>query len=298
MQTEKNILSVGSLALDTLETPRGNRNKILGGSSTYFAIATSLFAPISLVGVVGDDFPQTAWDLFHSKNVDTQNVQRESGKTFQWGGKYSNNYSARDTLFTELGVFETFSPQIKNEYRNYDILFLGNIHPSLQLKVLEQMNSPHIVVTDTMNLWIDLDKSGLMDVVSKTNIFLLNDEEAEQLTGYSNIQDAGNYLLDQGPTVVVIKQGGNGSLVFQNTTQTHIPVVPNIDVFDPTGAGDSFAGGLVGCIANQEKIDIVEAVITGSAVASFTVSDFGIDGLLKANLEMIEQRKNQIRNQI
>ena len=298
MQTKKTILGVGSLALDTLETPKGNREKILGGSSTYFAIATSMFAPLSLVGVVGNDFPQSAWDLFHNKGVDTKNIQVENGKTFQWGGKYSDDYSTRDTLFTELGVFETFSPQIQDDFRNTNILFLGNIHPSLLMNVLEQMQSIEMVVTDTMNLWIDLDKNGLMDVVSKTNMFLLNDEEALQLTGYSNIHDAGSYLLDKGPDIVVIKQGGNGSLIAYKDERIQIPVVPNIDVYDPTGAGDSFAGGLIGYIANESQTDIVEAVITGSAVASFTVSGFGVEGLLDANLEMIENRKKQIRDKI
>ena len=295
MTTTKDILAVGSIALDTLETIEGNRTDLLGGSATYFGLAANLFSPLSLVGVVGDDFPQAGWNLFSSKKIDTKNIQRKSGKTFCWGGRYSDDYSTRDTLFTELGVFDKFQPTILDAYKTTQYLFLGNIQPELQLSVAAQMDEVQTVVCDTMNLWINLCPERLWDVVKSVDIFLLNDEEAIQLTHETDIYAAANQLLENGPSVVVIKQGSRGALLAYRDLRVHIPVFPIDKLIDPTGAGDSFAGGFIGHLVNHKNDDFVEAVITGSAVASFTVSGFGVDGLLEANVDSIKNRKDIIR---
>ena len=295
MKTSKSILAVGSLALDSLETIEGNRTEILGGSSTYFGLAANLFSPVSLVGVVGDDFPQEGWDLFSSNNIDIKNIQVEPGKTFRWGGRYNDDYSSRETLFTELGVFEKFQPSILDDYKKTDFLFLGNIQPDLQLNVTKQMDEAKIIVCDTMNLWIDLCPDRLWDVIKSVDMFLLNAEEAIQLTNKTDIYDAANQLLENGPSVVIIKQGSNGALLSYDDVRIQIPVFPIDKLIDPTGAGDSFAGGFIGHLTNHRNDDLIEAVITGAAVASFTVSGFGVDGLLEADINSIYARKNIIR---
>jgi sugar/nucleoside kinase (ribokinase family) len=295
MKTSKSILAVGSIALDSLETIEGNRNEIIGGSSTYFGLAANLFSSVSLVGVVGDDFPQEGWDLFSRNNIDINNIQVELGKTFRWGGRYNNDYSSRETLFTDLGVFEKFQPTILEDYKKTDFLFLGNIQPDLQLNVTKQMDKAKIIVCDTMNLWIDLFPGRLWNVIKSVDMFLLNDEEAIQLTNKTDIYDAANQLLKNGPSVVVIKQGSNGALLSYDDVKIQIPVFPIDKLIDPTGAGDSFAGGFIGHLVNHGKDDLIEAVITGAAVASFTVSGFGVDGLLKADMDSIDARKNIIR---
>ena len=295
MTATKPILAVGSIALDSLETIEGNRTEIIGGSSTYFGLAAKLFAPVSLVGVVGDDFPQEGWDLLSNTNIDVKNIQIQPGTTFRWGGRYNNDYSHRETLFTNLGVFEKFQPSILENYKKADFLFLGNIQPDLQLNVASQMESVKTIVCDTMNLWIDLCPDKLWDVLKKVDIFLLNDEEAIQLTGKKNLSEAANQLLQSGPGVVVIKQGANGALITYDDVSVQIPVFPIKSLIDPTGAGDSFAGGFIGHLVNSGSNDLIEAVITGAAIASFTVSGFGVEGLLEANIDSLQNRKNIIR---
>lgn len=295
MTATKPILAVGSIALDSLETIEGNRTEIIGGSSTYFGLAAKLFAPVSLVGVVGDDFPQEGWDLLSNTNIDVKNIQIQPGTTFRWGGRYNNDYSHRETLFTNLGVFEKFQPSILDNYKKADFLFLGNIQPDLQLNVASQMESVKTIVCDTMNLWIDLCPDKLWDVLKKVDIFLLNDEEAIQLTGKKNLSEAANQLLQSGPSVVIIKQGANGALLTYDDVSVQIPVFPIKSLIDPTGAGDSFAGGFIGHLVNSGSNDLIEAVITGAAIASFTVSGFGVEGLLEANIDSLQNRKNIIR---
>ena len=295
MSATKPILAVGSIALDSLETIEGNRTEIIGGSSTYFGLAAKLFAPVSLVGVVGDDFPQEGWDLLSNTNIDVKNIQIQPGTTFRWGGRYNNDYSHRETLFTNLGVFEKFEPSILENYKKADFLFLGNIQPDLQLNVANQMESVKTIVCDTMNLWIDLCPDKLWDVLKRVDIFLLNDEEAVQLTAKKNLSEAANQLLQSGPRVVVIKQGANGALLTYDDVSVQIPVFPIKSLIDPTGAGDSFAGGFIGHLVNSGSNDLIEAVITGAAIASFTVSGFGVEGLLEANIDSIQNRKNIIR---
>ena len=295
MTATKPILAVGSIALDSLETIEGNRTEIIGGSSTYFGLAAKLFAPVSLVGVVGDDFPQEGWNLLSDINIDVKNIQIQPGTTFRWGGRYNNDYSYRETLFTNLGVFEKFQPSILENYKKADFLFLGNIQPDLQLNVANQMESVKTIVCDTMNLWIDLCPDKLWDVLKSVDIFLLNEEEAIQLTGKKNLSEAANQLLQSGPRVVIIKQGANGALLTYDDVSVQVPVFPIKSLIDPTGAGDSFAGGFIGHLVNSGSNDLIEAVITGAAIASFTVSGFGVEGLLEANIDSLQKRKNIIR---
>ena len=292
-----NITVVGSIALDSLETPKGNRKALLGGSAMYFSLSASLFSKVELIGIVGTDFPENGWETFKSKNIDYTNIEIKEGKTFSWGGRYSNDYSTRDTLFTELGVFETYKPVIKNSLNENGILFLANIHPSLQLDVLRQMESKiSMVVSDTMNLWIDIDLEGVKEVISKSNIFLLNDEEAMQLTGITDMIEAGKAIQNMGPETVIIKLGGKGSLLIEKNECFHVPCVPGIDVYDPTGAGDSFAGGLIGFISQNGFNNKKDALIYASAIASFTVSDFGINKLLNLNFDDVKSRFKIIEN--
>jgi sugar/nucleoside kinase (ribokinase family) len=292
-----NITVVGSIALDSLETPKGNREALLGGSAMYFSLSASLFSKVELIGIVGTDFPENGWETLKSKNIDYTNIEIKEGKTFSWGGRYSDDYSTRDTLFTELGVFETYKPVIKNSSNENGILFLANIHPSLQLDVLRQMESKiSMVVSDTMNLWIDIDLEGVKEVISKSNIFLLNDEEAMQLTGITDMIEAGQAIQDMGPETVIIKLGGEGSLLIEKDECFHVPCVPGVDVYDPTGAGDSFAGGLIGFISQNGFNNKKDALIYASAIASFTVSDFGINKLLNLNFDDVKSRFKIIEN--
>ena len=291
-----NISVVGSIALDSLETPKGKRKNILGGSATYFSVAASKFAPVEVIGIVGDDFPDSGWNVFKSFNINHNNIIEKKGNTFQWGGRYSDDYSTRETLFTELGVFENFKPKILSSSNNNGILFLANIQPSLQLDVLNQMsNHISLVVSDTMNLWIDTDLERLYKVIEKSNIFLLNDEEAIQLTGESRLDLAGKLILDMGPDMIIIKMGSKGSLFVTKETSCPIPCVPDIDVYDPTGAGDSFAGGLIGYISKHGSNNMIEALLYASAIASFTVSGFGINKILNLNLDDIGSRVEILR---
>jgi len=295
MNKQKTILAVGSIALDTLITPRGNRQNILGGSATYFSIAAGLLAPVKLVGVVGNDFPEEGWQLFRSRKINTDNILVKDGSTFRWGGKYSDDYSTRDTLFTELGVFEKFSPSIIELDRRSPLVFLGNIHPDLQSTVAKLTRGAEHIVTDTMNLWIDLFPEKVTEVLKLSSILLINHEEAEQFTGQSEIANAASELLSYGPEIVVIKKGADGAYLAHGDVRHSVPIFP-IDVLnDPTGAGDSFAGGFMGSLSQSSQPDFLEAVIIGSAMASFCVEGFGVDSLLSATPELLEHRVSTIK---
>ena len=292
------ILAVGSIALDTIETPHDQRREILGGSATFFAVAASLFAPVRLVGVVGSDYPEEGWRLLRERGVDVSDVQQVAGSTFRWGGRYPRDFSGRETLFTHLGVFENFQPSISEQNRRTEIIYLGNIQPSLQLAVCGHMTATQRIISDTMNLWIDINRAELKAVLGKTHIFLINDEEAAQLTGHDDLEAAARWLLDAGPSTVVIKLGHRGAFLATDGTHKHIPVYPHARLVDPTGAGDSFAGGFIGHIANHDESHLEEAVIRGAATASFTVEGFGLEGLLRATPEGIEHRMETIRGLI
>ena len=278
----KQILAVGSIAYDTIKTPHGNRDAMLGGSSTFFSIAASLFTKVSLIGVVGNDFQQESWQLFKKYNIDTSSIEKVKGKTFRWGGQYNSDYTNRETLFTELGVFEKFKPKINTQYKN-PIIYLGNIQPELQFDVINKIKNPYLIAADTMNLWIDLFPNQVWELVSKVNIFLINDEEARQLTGEHDLIKISKLFLNKGPQIIVIKKGGEGSLLADNSNIVHIGVSPNVKVIDPTGAGDSFAGGMIGYISNYGLSNTIKAVQYGTAIASYTVSGFGTEKIIDLN---------------
>ena len=306
MKNKEDIVVVGSVAFDDIQTIKGDEKRLLGGSGTYFSIAASLFSKVHLVGVVGEDFDSSYIELFNSKTISTKYLSKEPGKTFHWGGVYSDDFSTRDTLFTELGVFENFNPQIKSQDFNTPILFLANIQPSLQMAVLNQMNNASLIVMDTMNLWIDNNYDELIEVIKKVDILLINDEEIIQLTNTNNIENAAKSLLQYGLEYVIVKKGGQGSLLVSKNNIIPIPAVPGIEVFDPTGAGDSFAGGFIGSLAstsesfyveiNNADDIIVNSIIVGTALASHTVSDFGIRGIKNLKLHNIEKRIKLIAN--
>ncbi len=293
MSDSKEILAVGSIAFDSIHTPKGNRDKILGGSSTYFSVASSRYTNTSLIGVVGQDFTDNEWKLFRDYNINTESIEICKGDTFSWGGKYNEDYSRRDTLFTHLGVFEHFKPKINTKY-NKPILYLGNIQPELQLDVISKVKSPHLIAADSMNLWIDLFPKDVIELIKKVNIFLLNDEEARQLTGLSDLEEIADQFLSYGPEIIIIKKGGNGALLAYQNKKINIDVVPNTEVLDPTGAGDSFAGGLLGYIAKYGLNNPVDAVIHGTVVASYTVSGFGLENLCKINEDDFANKLTQV----
>ncbi len=293
MQDSKEILAVGSIAYDSIQTPKGNRDRILGGSCTYFSIAASTYTNVQIIGIVGIDFDNQSWDIFKKYNINTQNVEIANGKTFSWGGVYNKDYSQRDTLFTELGVFENFTPNIKSNIKN-PILYLGNIQPQLQLDVINKVKDPYLIAADSMNLWIDLFPDQVRELISKVNLFMLNDEEARQLMNKEDLEHIANDLLAMGPEIVVIKMGGKGSLLAYKNKKIYISVVPNTQIYDPTGAGDSFAGGMLGYIAINGIKSPENAIIHGTAVASYTVSGFGLESLCKLQQDDLKFKIQQI----
>ena len=294
MKETNKIAAVGSVAFDTIETPNGSKQSLLGGSATYFGIASSYYTQTSLIGVVGTDFTNNEWDVFKKHNINTDSIEIVEGKTFSWGGRYSDNYSTRDTLFTELGVFENFKPSITRNIKN-PILYLGNIQPELQFDVIKQIEKPYLIAADSMNLWIDLFPKDVWKLITKVDILFLNDEEAIQLTGNNNINEIAEKFLTMGPNIVIIKLGSKGALLATKNSKTHISVVPNTTVIDPTGAGDSFAGGTLGYIARHGLKEIVNAVKHGTTIASYTVSNFGINNLSNIKQEDFNQKLSSIK---
>ena len=290
MKSYKDIIVVGSVAFDDIETVKGKREKLVGGSGTYFSLAASIFTNVHLVGVVGDNFPSSYFDMFNSRSISTKYLTRKSGNTFHWGGVYSDDFSSRETLFTELGVFEKFNPQIEENNIEEPILFLANIQPSLQKQIIQQVKNPSLIVLDTMNLWIDNNPEELIDVIKDCNILLINDEEILQLSRKDSLLEGGKELLKLGLDCVVIKKGGDGALIISKDVEENILAVPGVDMYDPTGAGDSFAGGFLGYIASNKTWNIKDAVITGSALASYTVAAFGIEGIKNLELNNVQKR--------
>ena len=290
MKNNKDIIVVGSVAFDDIETIKGKHERLLGGSGTYFSIAASLFSKVHLVGIVGDDFDNSYIEMFNDKSISTDYLHHEKGDTFHWGGVYSDDFSTRETLFTKLGVFENFNPKIDNDLFNKPILFLANIQPQLQKQMINQINDPYLTIMDTMNLWIDNSYNELLDVIHECDILLINDEEIMQLTKNENIENAAKQLLNEKLKYIIVKKGGDGSLVVSSRNTISIPAVPGIDVFDPTGAGDSFAGGFIGYLASNKNFNITNAVVTGTAIASYTVSNFGIHGIKNLEFKNIQKR--------
>ena len=299
VMNNKPVLVVGSAALDTVESPAGKVDDALGGSSFYFSTAASLLSAVRLVAVVGTDFPMEKIEFLNSRNVDMEGLDIADGKTFRWGGKYHKDPNIRDTLFTELGVFETFNPDIPEHFRNTPLVFLGNIHPSLQENVLDQMIDPELVVLDTMNFWIEGTPDELDRVISRVNVLIVNDEEAMQLTGRTDIITAAEALLERGLSKVVIKKGQHGAALFgEGGKMFFLPAFPVKNVKDPTGAGDTFAGGFMGYLASHDLEDFSAwrmAMVYGSIIASFVVQDFSMNGTKTLILQDIEDRINKLK---
>lgn len=293
------VLIVGSVALDYLETPFGKMEKALGGSATFISIAASyLTRGVRFVGIVGGDFPKEHMDYLSSRGIDLQGLLVvEEGKTFSWGGRYHKDMNNRDTLYTELGVFETFNPEIPNNWRRTDFVVLGNIHPSLQLHVLDQILQPKLVICDTMNLWIDISRDELLQTIARVDVLILNDQEAKILTNETNLIVAGNVMLGMGPKTIVIKKGEHGALLIQKDHFFSAPAYPLASIVDPTGAGDTFAGGFVGWLARNGDTgfeNLKRAVIYGSTLASYCVEQFSIEGIRSLTDEQIFDRVQRL----
>jgi len=290
------ILIVGTVAFDAIETPFGKTDKIIGGAATYICLSSSFFTKnLNLVSVVGEDFPNSAIEMLQNHNVCTKGLQIKKGeKTFFWSGRYHNDMNTRDTLDTQLNVLESFDPVVPEEHKESDFLMLGNLMPSVQKKVLDQMNKrPKLVVLDTMNFWMDNFLEELLDSLKEVDVLTINDEEARQLSGEYSLVKAAKVILEMGPKYLIIKKGEHGALLFNDKEVFFAPALPLEDVFDPTGAGDSFAGGFIGYLEKTDDIsfeNMKRGVIYGSAMASFCVEKFGTKKLEELTNEDVEKR--------
>ncbi|MCH7753764.1 sugar kinase [candidate division KSB1 bacterium] len=287
------ILVVGSAALDTVETPFGTVEDALGGSAIYFSAAASYFAPVNLVAVVGDDFPKEKIEFLKKKNVDFSGLEVADGKTFRWGGKYGFDLNDRDTLFTHLNVFEKFEPKIPNSYKNSEYIFLANIGPDLQMDVLKQIQSPKLVALDTMNYWIGGDLPALRETLKHVDVLIVNDSEVRQLAYEANLVKASKIVQEMGPKTLIIKKGEHGALLITQDSFFWAPAYPLEFIYDPTGAGDTFAGGFMGYMAKSDDISIdnlKRAVVFGSTMASFCVEKFSLERLENLTEEEIRKR--------
>jgi len=292
------ILVVGSVAFDSLKTPFGQADEILGGSATYFSVSASYFSPVRVVAVVGSDFPEKHLDVFRKHNVDTTGLAQVQGRTFRWKGEYSYDLNEARTLDTQLNVFETFKPVIPEAYRSSEYVFLGNIDPELQLSVLEQIKRPRIVACDSMNFWI----KGKIDAVKRTiahvDILIINDAETRMLANEANLVRAANGVLAMGPKTLIVKRGEYGVLMFNGKSVFGAPAFPLEDVFDPTGAGDTFAGGFMGALAHADAVNersFRRGIIFGSVMASFNVEKFGLQRLTDLKRAEIDERFRQFK---
>ena len=296
------ILVVGTVAFDAIETPFGKTDKIVGGAATYICLSSSFFAnKLNLVSVIGDDFPSEAIQMLKDKNVNTKGLQiKEGEKTFFWSGKYHNDMNTRDTIDTQLNVLENFDPIVPKEFKDSEFLMLGNLMPSVQKKVLDQMTKkPKLIVLDTMNFWMDLFMDDLKEALKEVDVLTINDEEARQLSAEYSLVKAAKVILAMGPKYLIIKKGEHGALLFNNKEVFFAPALPLEEVFDPTGAGDSFAGGFIGYLAKTNDIsfeNMKRAVINGSAMASFCVEKFGTQKLTKINQNDVDARINEFVN--
>jgi sugar/nucleoside kinase (ribokinase family) len=295
------LVIVGTVAFDAIETPFGKTDKILGGAATFIGLAASQFKVDSAaVSVVGGDFPQEYLDLLSNRNVNIDGVEIiKEGKTFFWSGKYHNDMNSRDTLATELNVLADFSPKVPEHYQDAEVVMLGNLHPIVQMSVLNQMtNTPKLVVLDTMNFWMDCALDDLQKVIKKVDVITINDEEARQLTGEYSLVVAARRIHEMGPQYVVIKKGEHGALLFHNDNVFYAPALPLEEVFDPTGAGDTFAGGFAGYLASTENYsfeNMKNAVIFGSTLASFCVEKFGTERMQNLKVDEIDYRLKEFK---
>lgn len=293
------LLTVGSVAFDALETPFGKTDKIIGGAATYITLSASYFTKDNnLVAVVGDDFPQSMIDDLNQHGIDTEGLEiRQGEKTFFWSGKYHDDMNTRDTVEVQLNVMEHFDPSIPDAYQDCQYLMLGNTAPAIQQKVIERLNNrPKLIVLDTMNLWIDIANDDLMNLLKLVDVLVVNDEEARQLTRQPSLVKAAAKIKEMGPQTVIIKKGEHGALLFQNDQIFSAPALPLAEVFDPTGAGDTFAGGFIGHLAKTDDIsfdNMKRAIIYGSAMASFCVEKFGAERIMNLTDEEIKTRVDE-----
>ncbi len=293
------ILVVGSVAFDSVKTPFGEAANVLGGSATYFSVSASYFSPVKMVSVIGKDFTEDHQTIFKRHNIDTAGLIQTTGETFRWKGRYGFELNEAETLDTQLNVLETFEPQIPESYRNCDYVFLGNIDPVLQVKVLDQMKNPKLVACDTMNFWIDAKLDDLKKTLQRIDMLVINDGEARMLAGEANLVQAANRILAMGPKRLIIKRGEYGVLMFNGDSIFGAPAYPLEEVFDPTGAGDTFAGGLMGHLARADDVEdstLRQAIIFGSVMASFNVEAFSLDKLSGLTKTDIDTRFEQFKN--
>ena len=291
------ILIVGSIAIDTIEIGTERYENLLGGSTTYATIAAGKYSGVNVVGIIGSDFPQHGYDIYNKYANNLVDFKMKQGRTFRWGGRYSDNFDDRDTLFTDLGVFGDFEPKLSAINKNQQFIFLANIHPNLQNSVIDQCQANPVVVIDTMNFWIDNTLNELLTVLSKSDILLINESEAEMLTECSNLDDAAKILIGFGPTVVVIKQGSKGAALYNNMDEKiTIGVYPIDKVIDPTGAGDTFGGGFISALARNKTYE--DALVSGSALASICVEGIGVDALERATTAEIENREKFLQDNV
>ena len=292
------ILVVGSVAFDSVETPFGKADNVLGGSATYFSTAASYFSDVKLVAVVGEDFPDEHIDFLKNKGVDVNGLKRVPGKTFRWQGSYDYDLNEAHTLATHLNVFEKFKPEIPLAYQDTPYVFLANIDPAIQLDVLLQVEKPKFVACDTMNFWIEGKPQDLKRLLSKVDLFVLNEGEAREFAGEPNLVKAAKQILSYGPKTLIIKRGEYGALMFNGNSVFSAPAYPLESIFDPTGAGDSFAGGMMGYLANTDdtsEANIRQAIIFGSVMASFNVEDFSLNRMKTLTLKEIHERYREFK---
>jgi len=295
------LVIVGTVAFDAIETPFGKTDKILGGAATYIGLSASNFKVDSaIVSIVGGDFPLRYISMLQDKGMNTDGLEtNKNGKTFFWSGKYHNDMNSRDTLATELNVLTDFNPQVPVTYREAGVVMLGNLHPSVQMQVIKQMHNPKLVVLDTMNFWMDCALTELMEVIAKVDVITINDEEARQLSGEYSLVVAAEKIMKMGPKFVVIKKGEHGALLFHKDEIFFAPALPLVEVFDPTGAGDTFAGGFTGYLAKTGDFsyeNMKTAIIYGSALASFCVEKFGTERMLSLTKKELHKRLEQFKS--
>ncbi len=293
------LVVVGSMALDTVRTPFGEAREVLGGAATYFALAASNYTRVQVVAVVGEDFPEEHLDLLRQRNIDVSGVQRRPGRTFRWTGEYDYDLNTAHTLDTQLGVFADFHPRLPDHYRDAEFVFLANIDPRLQLEVLRQMRAPRLRALDSMNFWIDSRRAELTEAIANVDIVLLNEGEVRQYAATYNLYVAARRMLELGPTALVVKKGEHGAVLVSNGGVFVAPAFPLESVLDPTGAGDSFAGGFLGYLAGVGDVSLASikrAMIHGSAVASFAVEEFSVSRLVRLRPEELQERYDQFRD--
>jgi sugar/nucleoside kinase (ribokinase family) len=287
------LLVVGSIALDSIFTPFGETADALGGSAVYFSVAGSILHPVQVVGVVGQDYPHAELERLAARGIDWSGVERAEGESFRWKGKYSYDLQSRETLETRLGVFANFQPKLPAAFQSARFVFLGNIDPELQVGVLDQVHRPELVVCDTMNYWIQSKKAPLLQLLRRVDVLMVNDSEARELSGDWNIHRAGRWILSHGPKRVVIKQGEHGALLIEPKRTFYVPAFPLETVFDPTGAGDAFAGGFMAYLARTKSVteeNIRRAMVYGAAMGSYAVEQFGVRGFEQIGLADVEAR--------